>query len=60
MSDYASSPESDRGETQEEWKMRMGRRLGMNKQRMGVKAWERTKFLECIRPSWRSDKVSLE
>jgi hypothetical protein len=59
ISDYALGPETDSGETFEEWKRRMGKELGMSERRMGVHAWERTRFLEHIRPRWRSDKVSF-
>jgi hypothetical protein len=58
MSDYTSEPETDSGETFEDWKRWMGKELGMSERRMGVHAWERTRFLEHIRPCWQSDKVS--
>jgi hypothetical protein len=58
VSDYASGPETDAEETFEEWKARMGAELGMSERRMGTDAWQRTRFLEYIRPRWRSEEVS--
>jgi hypothetical protein len=58
VSDYMSGPETDSEESMEEWKVRMGRKMGMDKRRMGARAWERTKFLERVKPNWRSRKVS--
>jgi hypothetical protein len=59
VSDYASGPEVDHGETHKEWKVRVGCKLGMEKSRIGAKGWECTKFMEHIKPNWRSKKVSL-
>jgi hypothetical protein len=58
MSDYASGPETDSGERQEEWKIRMGSKLGMTRESMGAAAWRRTMYLEHRKPRWRSEKVS--
>jgi hypothetical protein len=59
VSDYASRPESDGEESFDDWKKRMGTELGMSEQGMGKEAWDRTTFLEYIRPLWRSEKVSF-
>jgi hypothetical protein len=60
ISDYASGPETESEETYEQWKVRMGRKLGMDQRRMGAKAWSCTRFLEHIKPNWRSEKVSRD
>jgi hypothetical protein len=59
VSDYASEPETDGEETFDDWKRRMGAELGMEEAKMGAQAWERTKFLEHVKPCWRSKKVSI-
>jgi hypothetical protein len=59
VSEYASGPETDSGESQEDWKVRMGRELGMEKDKMDPNAWMRTKYAERIDPRWRSDEVSV-
>jgi hypothetical protein len=58
VSDYASGPETEGEETQEEWKIRMGHHLRMTRDGMGATAWKRTMFLERKNPGWRSEKVS--
>jgi hypothetical protein len=59
VSDYASGPETDAEESFDEWKVRMGAELGMSESSMGTEAWQRTSFLEYIRPRWRSEQVSI-
>jgi hypothetical protein len=58
MSEYASGPEMDSGELLEEWKVCMGKELGMEKEKMDPVAWMHTKYAEHIELHWRSDKVS--
>jgi hypothetical protein len=58
MLEYASGPETDSGEPPEEWKVRMGKELGMEKEKMDPVAWMHTKYAEHIDPHWRSDEVS--
>jgi hypothetical protein len=58
VSEYASGPETDGEETYEDWKVRMGKELGMEKDKMEANAWMRTKYAERIAPRWRSDEVS--
>jgi hypothetical protein len=59
VSDYASGPETDGEESFEDWKKRMGAELGMSEELMGAQAWEHTRFLEHIKPRWRSEQVSI-
>jgi hypothetical protein len=37
----------------------MGAELGMNERLMGAQAWDHTRFLEHIKPRWRSEQVSI-
>lgn len=53
MSDEASKPEDDSGETKEEWKIRMGGYLNIS----SSTALAKIKFLEVIKPEWRSEEV---
>jgi hypothetical protein len=58
MSDEASGPEDGRGESKDGWKLRMARVSGIDSPtaEMVVKL----KFLEVIKPAWRSDEVRDE
>ena len=58
LSDYASSPESDTGESVEEWRVRMGKESGIDHTKMDPAMWEATEFWELVKPAWRSDEVS--
>jgi hypothetical protein len=58
VSEYASGPETDGEETYEDWKVCMGRELGMEKDKMEANAWMCTKYAEHIALRWRSDEVS--
>jgi hypothetical protein len=55
MSDEASGPESKQEESQQQWKMRMAEALGMKEP--NVEAIAKLKFLEVIKPGWRSKEV---
>jgi hypothetical protein len=55
MSDEALGPEYGRGESKDGWKLRMAHMSGINSPtaEMVIKL----KFLEVIKPAWRSDEV---
>lgn len=57
MSDYASGPETDGDEDEEEWKVRMGVEVGIDMEKVGPAVWAQTEFWERIDPSWRSPEV---
>jgi len=56
MSDEASGPEDEELESRNDWKIRMAIAYGM-KEPTAVTV-SKLKFLEKIRPSWRSERVS--
>ena len=56
MSDALSSPDEDGVETAAEWKVRMARHEGVNPEKTAL---ERVKFLEQVKPEWRSEKVRV-
>ncbi|KAI0351885.1 hypothetical protein OH77DRAFT_1438988 [Trametes cingulata] len=53
MSDEASGPEEDGGETKDEWKARMAECLGMGE--LDPAVFKALQVFEVIRPNWRSD-----
>jgi hypothetical protein len=55
MSDDASGPDEEEGESREVWKRRMAQEKNF---RPGIDI-EQLKFLETVKPEWRSEKVSL-
>jgi len=57
MSDEASGPEDEAIESKDEWKMRMAVAYGMKDPTPGVIS--KMKFLEKIRPEWRSEQVRI-
>jgi hypothetical protein len=58
LSDYASGPESGVDESVEEWRIRMGKKCGMDHTTMHPEVWEAFEFWEQVKPAWRSDEVS--
>ncbi|KAF9468339.1 hypothetical protein BDZ94DRAFT_781360 [Collybia nuda] len=54
MSDEASGPEDEDVETKEQWKSRMGSMMGIST----PAALMNVRFLETIKPNWRSDELS--
>lgn len=59
MSDYASGPEDEDVETKDEWKKRMGEKIGVDAEKMPRHTYERMVFWERIRAEWRSEEVSF-
>ena len=57
MSDEASCPESDDEDDKEDWTQKMALIWGTNERR--ARDLRGVKFLEVIKPNWRSDKVCL-
>lgn len=57
MSDYASGPEDETEESEEEWKLRMAKEQGMDGEQMPANNYEKLVFWERIHPQWRSDAV---
>ncbi|KZP32745.1 hypothetical protein FIBSPDRAFT_943744 [Athelia psychrophila] len=58
MSDYASGPEDEDVETKDEWKKRMGEKIGVDAEKMPRHTYERMVFWERIRAEWRSEELS--
>lgn len=56
MSDEASGPDPDSGETKEEWLGQMAGHLGMTS--LAPEVLKTLQVFEVIRPNWRSDGVS--
>jgi hypothetical protein len=57
MSDYASGPETDGDEDEDQWKVRMGMEVGIDMEKVGPAAWAQTEFWERVDPLWRSPEV---
>ena len=58
MSDEALGPED--GETVDDWQIRMANASNMKGDRMKKHELKQHKFLEVIRPEWRSQEVSTK
>jgi hypothetical protein len=57
MSDYASGPPSETGETQDQWKRRMADKSGCVVDEMTEEDFDARTFWEHIKPQWRSEEV---
>ena len=53
---YKNRP--DGGETAEDWKVRVGKKAGMDRTIIGDAHWDSMEFWERVTPLWRSDEVN--